>query len=313
MLIINNTINSKNIDKIKSHIFRVIHQCPMTLNITMSPMTGSLMNELMMEFFESYMYAVFGNAFLYTFVEGTVLSPKTIFNVWGELAISVAQFHSMPTPRFKELEVDRPFICWSIQELLIALSECDTSDMQPPMMSVELYRKEFAWLWSVIESLGVPMTVCHNDLCPENLILKDTTPVQLATVGKELRFLDFEFTGINYFMYDIACLFCTCCVEDVTDFGTYPSLTSQKEWVDEYFSAIRIGTNIKDFYIDLNVSPNFVMENMTPFMMMSHLFWTLWATVQHYQSDIDYDFKNFRSLTVNNILKLRNPMITSNA
>ena len=59
--------------------------------------------------------------------------------------------------------------------------------------------KEFKYIQSILDEISLPVSLCHMDLHPHNMLLDPATG--------DITFIDFEFSGYHYTYYDLAYLF----------------------------------------------------------------------------------------------------------
>lgn len=94
--------------------------------------------------------------------------------------------------------------------------------------------RERDWLLSIINKNlhRLPTAVCHNDFTCGNFMLNETKGAE------ELRFIDFEYTRLNFTYFDIANHFCEYGGLEC-DFSKFPERPIVAEFIREYLEAGR--------------------------------------------------------------------------
>ena len=183
------------------------------------------------------------------------------------------------------------------------LTEHDTQrakhELNPPLATL---KEEIDWLkTSVIggdagagddastSATSAGIGFCHNDLLASNIMMLTTfqdcqNDEKQPLVLEGLRFIDFEYGGINYYAYDIANHFNeyaggTAAEDDSTpDYGRCPSEQEQKAFLKAYadeYNASKMGQS--------NARPITAEELgalVDGFSLANHLVWGLWGVLQ---------------------------------
>lgn len=117
--------------------------------------------------------------------------------------------------------------------------------------------------------------LCHNDMLSGNLLLK----------GKSLRLIDFEYSGYNYAVADIANLLCAVS-ESVL-------ISGEPQDVKTNLAKDEIQLHLLQCYFGTSIPPT----EQTPllaviggFLMADELRWTIWNVIQENQSLIAFDY-----------------------
>ena len=119
--------------------------------------------------------------------------------------------------------------------------------------------------------------LCHNDLLSGNIMLDPTT--------NSIRLIDFEYSGINHAVADIANVFTAVCEsimlsgkpQDVAN--NFPSEQIQLHFVESYFGhEVPVGEE------------EAVLALIAGFSMLDELRWTIWGIIQANQSTVDFDY-----------------------
>jgi ethanolamine kinase len=200
-------------------------------------------------------YATFNNGCVYEYIEGIVLTAEDLPNYSKPIAIAFSIFHntnitSVPSePQFFSTLVD-----WYNQVLKYDIFEG---------FLIRDLTKEIEWLKK--KTHGFTVGFCHNDLQSRNIIWN----------GKEIRFIDFEYSCYNYIAFDLGNHFCE--YQDLhLDTTKFPSISKQLEFLRFYTKDV-----------------DFVFDQVQVGILMSNLFWGIWSIYQKHHSDIDYDFGKY--------------------
>jgi thiamine kinase-like enzyme len=119
--------------------------------------------------------------------------------------------------------------------------------------------------------------VCHNDLLSGNIMLDP--------VRNSVRLIDFEYSGINLAVADVANVFTAVC-ESIMLSGepqdverNFPPRHKQLHFLETY-----LGHAIPDSEREA------VFTVILGFAMADELRWTIWGTIQAEQSIVDFDY-----------------------
>ncbi|CAF4298063.1 unnamed protein product, partial [Adineta steineri] len=85
---------------------------------------------------------------------------------------------------------------------------------------------------------GKDLVLCHNDLLVKNIVYNDK--------NQTISFIDFEYTHLNYALFDIANHFVEYAGVENADFSIYPSYDEQKKWLKIYFQTRQLDQQIID-------------------------------------------------------------------
>lgn len=122
-----------------------------------------------------------------------------------------------------------------------------------------------------------PVVFCHNDLLLGNVIY--TKEQNFVT------FIDYEYAAFNYQAFDIANHFLEFAGIENVDYTKFPEEPLQKDWIRTYLKEFQ------NEFTETDVNRLFI--NVNKFVLLSHLFWGLWALIQAEHSYIDFDFLGF--------------------
>ena len=153
---------------------------------------------------------------------------------------------------------------------------------------------------------------CHNDLLASNIMMltEDPNPPAAENNGatrettkqhlllKGLRFIDFEYGGINYYAYDIANHFNeyaggTTHEDNYTpDYDRCPNKEQQRAFVEAYAEEYNASTN-NDASATITVEE--LAEKIDGFVLANHLVWGLWGFLTAALEECDHplDYLNY--------------------
>ena len=130
---------------------------------------------------------------------------------------------------------------------------------------------------SMVVQRLVSEVLCHNDLLSGNIMLNPA--------NRTIRLIDFEYSGINYAVADIANVFTAVC-ESIMLAGNpqnvrvnFPTRTVQLHFLECY-----LGNAIPVDEVDA------VLVVIAGFAMADELRWTIWGIIQSNQSTVDFDY-----------------------
>ena len=119
--------------------------------------------------------------------------------------------------------------------------------------------------------------LCHNDLLSGNIMLDPST--------NSIRLIDFEYSGMNYAVADIANVFTAVC-ESIM-------LSGKPQDVATNFPSKDIQLRYLERYLNRKVEASeteTVLTLILAFAMMDELRWTIWGVIQANQSTVDFDY-----------------------
>lgn len=136
--------------------------------------------------------------------------------------------------------------------------------------------------------IGRDLVLCHNDLLVKNIIYNEKT--------NEISFIDFEYTHLNYYLFDIANHFVEYAGVDNADFTIYPTRDEQKRWLKFYFQTRQM---------DETIINDDLCHLIDQFSALPHLLWGLWALVQSRLSQLDFDYIHYAKQRLDSYQRLR--------
>jgi ethanolamine kinase len=252
-------------------------------------------------------YCKFKNGIAYEFLPGQILDQKMINDarIFTKTAQTFAIFHlvglSEPMTAADLLaKLDKkPFIFSKTKQLLNLLKSDYKSNMSH--MTEAFFERIPSWaaLKHEIEQLEAHLTaytsakrslcvLSHNDLLLGNIIFNDS--------DESIKFIDLEYSDVNYQAYDVANHFNEFAGVDQPDFSLFPSGEYQRKWCRIY---------LEKFYEKLNDEKKAVLTDaiveefcveVNKFTLASHLIWAIWALVQAQSSLLKFNFVSYANL-----------------
>ncbi|KAI6235821.1 hypothetical protein M3Y95_00092100 [Aphelenchoides besseyi] len=120
--------------------------------------------------------------------------------------------------------------------------------------------------------------LCHNDLLVYNLLYDEDED--------EVHIIDYEYTAVNYQLFDIANHFCEYAGVEEVNYDLCPNDEEKMRFLETYLTC----------YLDRNPTKKELEDALVEipkFEAASHLFWTLWALAQANASSIDFDYISY--------------------
>jgi len=290
--------------------------------------------------FAPTVFGSFSNGFVYGYFEGSALTPEDLrscrFN--ERIAIKLALWHKQCISQsnskeavfwinchkwlklipnsFKNIEKNRKFLTeLSFVEFLDInghpsnlaqkdsresrnLLSCENGLLNDDSFSdirlgIERLRLELFNLRKRLSSQESPIVFCHNDLLGPNIIWEHKTDA--------LNFIDYEYGGFNYRAFDIGNHFNEWAGFEF-DYTKYPNKTQQYQffhaYLKEFYGTEPSENDLHNLYVEVN-----------KFALGSHILWGIWALVQEYYSDIDFDFLQYGIDRFKQYFKIRDEVL----
>lgn len=117
-----------------------------------------------------------------------------------------------------------------------------------------------------------PIIFCHNDLTAANMIYQNEN---------DIKFIDFEYASYNYRGFDIANLFCEH-TGNHCKWELFPTNREQRLFYEHYIKYSLIP-------IDINT----LEKEVSFYIPISFLFWSIWGLLQNKHSDVDFYFLEY--------------------
>jgi ethanolamine kinase len=219
----------------------------------------------------------FENGVIYEYASGQACSREDVRkeNIAKLIAIKLAEFHSV-----KIEKIEKPFLISIIRKFIQLINENEEQrkslEIQSIISDVDIIEARILPKLVPNAEIGKDLVLCHNDLLVKNIIYDKKTD--------QISFIDFEYTHLNYYLYDIANHFVEYAGVENADFTLYPTRDEQKSWLKFYFQTRPMNEQmINDDLCHL----------IDQFSALSHLMWGLWALVQSRLSQLDFDYIHY--------------------
>ncbi|CAF3104278.1 unnamed protein product, partial [Rotaria sp. Silwood2] len=121
--------------------------------------------------------------------------------------------------------------------------------------------------------VGKDIVLCHNDPYAPNVIFN--------AEQKSVSLIDFDYTDLNFSLFDVASHFAGYCFLDKVDISMYPTHEEQKRWLTVYFRARGM---------DESLSNDTTCRLIDQFSAVVHLMRGLWSLLQAHISTLTFDF-----------------------
>eukprot|EP00794_Sanderia_malayensis_P018159 gene18159-19971_t len=244
------------------------------------------------------LFCTFENGFCYGFYEGSPLSPTDFQNpdFYEKVAKHMARLHA--------IQIDQSYLHHHKLESnlfedirgLIRMLPAKFSDPEKQVRyetkipSSEILKQELQELEHVLSKSESPIVFSHNDALCGNFIFNQDKD--------ELYLIDYEYASPNYGAYDIANHFNEFAGVADVDYSRFPDKELQLKWFRIYLQEIEerkwnfesdlTSERLEKLYIEVN-----------KFSLASHLYWGVWAIMQAYSSEINFDFMEYAITRLN--------------
>ncbi|XP_053957819.1 choline/ethanolamine kinase [Anastrepha ludens] len=254
------------------------------------------------------LYGIFPGGRLEQYLNARALLTQELAvpKISQKIAEKLAEIHTLDIPMSKE-----PEWLWNCIERWLKtvnkiLARSDWGDKAALVNEVKSFdfRKEKAWLQSVINQGNYKVMFCHNDMQEGNILHAnsgsdksngasncsngDTKPLNsLLTcddADPDLQIIDFEYCAYNYRGFDLANHF----IEWTFDYSNpvapyfyqYKQQYPTKEQRQRFYVAYlrKINENVLG-YTPTQAELESVDDEVRVFSMFSHLFWSVWSVV----------------------------------
>jgi len=134
------------------------------------------------------------------------------------------------------------------------------------------------------------LALCHHDLQNNNIIYDSAT--------NTVSFIDFDYSQVNYALYDVVDHFGTYAGISNPDYSLYPSREEQRRFLRIYFDE----RGIKHF------DEEKTLDILKCISVLPHLSWFLWCLVQARISKIEFDYRKYAQVQLNMYFKLKSQL-----
>ncbi|CAH1173889.1 unnamed protein product [Phaedon cochleariae] len=247
-----------------------------------------------------HLYATYRNGLAYRYVPGNTLTSETVMNpsIYELVARRLALVHRV---NVNGVSCTQPIIWDKLKDFLNLVPD-SFSDNEKNMRYLKNVThkseivKEANELRPILEELNSPIVFAHNDLLLGNIIFTESKNV--------VTFIDYEYAAHNYQAFDIANHFAEFAgLNSILDYSKYPNKEFQERWLRIYLNEFN-GTkpskkDIEILYVQVN-----------KFVLLSHIFWGIWALIQAEHSYIVFDYMGYATTRFNEYFRLKNDMLS---
>ena len=228
----------------------------------------------------------FKNGLVYEFAAGRACSKQEVRDehISKLIAAKLAQFHNVPLKETNE----EPYVITLIHKFIQLIDEHQITDISQIKSDMKTIEKVILPDLVPNPQIGQDLVFCHNDLLIKNIVYDKKTDT--------VSFIDFEYTHMNYALFDIANHFVEYAGVDDADFNLYPTRDEQKRWLKTYFQT----RGMPEQTID-----DKLCHLVDQFSALAHLMWGLWSLVQSRVSLLDFDYTGYGKLRLGCYQNLR--------
>jgi len=138
---------------------------------------------------------------------------------------------------------------------------------------------EIERLKTILEEEDMPITFCHNDLIPRNIVYDPKK--------QRITFIDVEYAMLNYPAFDVANHFLEFAGVPELDYSKCPDMEFRLKWISEYLRNLRLDDCMRKLTVE---QFNHWVDLCIP---VSHMFWGLWGIHQARHSTIEFDYVEY--------------------
>ncbi|KAI3670959.1 hypothetical protein L1987_64686 [Smallanthus sonchifolius] len=230
--------------------------------------------------------AGFGPKLLGTFENGMVQSfihARTLHasdmrkpKLAAEIAKQLKSFHQVDIPGSKEPQLWNDISKFFKKASNLTFDDCKKQNMYKKISFKEV-ETEIIKLKELTGHLDAPVVFAHNDLLSGNLMFNDDE--------EKLYFIDFEYGSYSYRGFDIGNHFNEYAGLDC-DYTLYPSKAEQYHFFKHYLNPEK-PNEVSDKDLEA------LYVETTCYMLVSHLYWALWALIQEKMSPITFEYLEY--------------------
>jgi len=246
----------------------------------------------------SKLYAEFNNGISYEFIHGDILTQDRLHDpkVWSNVAKMMARMHNIDTGSKPQL--------WNTLDNFINTSPDTFQDQNKQHKFSKEYltkaelREEVSTLQNLLSSCDSPVVFCHNDVLLNNVVVQED----------KVLFIDMEYGAANYAAYDIANHFCEFVGGDPEDLDYekwYPDRNFQLDWINKYLVEFNL---LKGQPPPTQKQVESTYDTVQQFSLCAHLFWSIWAVIQAYNSNIEFQFLDYAILRLKEYKRMKNKL-----
>ncbi|KAG5243292.1 choline/ethanolamine kinase family protein [Salix suchowensis] len=219
--------------------------------------------------FGAKLLGVFQNGMVQSFINARTLIPQDMREpkLAAEIAKQLHKFHQVDIPGSKEPQLWNDIFRFYENASILHFDDIEKQKKYETILFKEVYN-EVVEIKELTDLLNAPVVFAHNDLLSGNLMLNDDEG--RFDIGNHFN----EYGG-----YDC-------------DYSLYPSKDEQYHFFRHYLQPDK-----PHEVSDKDLEAIFIEANT--YMLVSHLFWALWALIQARMSPIDFDYLGYFFLRYN--------------
>lgn len=228
--------------------------------------------------FGAKLLGVFQNGMVQSFINARTLIPQDMREpkLAAEIAKQLHKFHRVDIPGSKEPQLWNDIFKFYENASTLHFDDIEKRKKYETILFKKVYN-EVVEIKELTDLLNAPVVFAHNDLLSGNLMLNEDE--------EKLYIIDFEYGSYSYRGYDIGNHFNEYAGYDC-DYSLYPSKDEQYHFFRHYLQPDKphevSDKDLEALYIETNT-----------YMLVSHLFWALWALIQAKMSPIDFDYLGY--------------------
>lgn len=261
-------------------------------------------------------YGRFKNGICYEFLPGEILDQKMVYDeaIYTKVAKAIAGLHMTQFEGFvfeTDLQSDKEIFIfteiWKLFDLVLDDYKANMPNMTDEYLklipSKEDLQKEIQFLQNHITAYTKAnkslIMFSHNDLLLGNIIYNNS-------IATQIKFIDYEYSCVNYQAYDIANHFNEYAGVDEPNYSYFPNKEYQVKWLriylEEFIRLVNQHRATQSAETNLAFSEEKVLqfyEEVNKFTLTSHLMWAVWSLVQAQVSKLDFDFVAYAQIRFN--------------
>ncbi|CAF0907456.1 unnamed protein product [Brachionus calyciflorus] len=269
-------------------------------------------------------YTKFKNGISYEYLPGKIVDFEMVndLEIYPKIAKAFASLHLINFKGFirhSDLEPgQKTFIFPKIREILNLVHDdykAHMSHMTDDLLAKIPNKKQLLDEVNFLENYFKNLTeenesiivFSHNDLLLANIIFNEQE--------NNVKFIDYEYAGINYQAYDIANHFNEYAGVENPDYSKFPQREYQLKWLriylDEFYSKVnKFYTRQSDETVLVDDKfLNQFCDEVNKFTLVSHLMWAIWSLVQAQSSDLEFNFVEYSHIRFNEYFKGRTNLL----
>ncbi|KAK1418502.1 hypothetical protein QVD17_27647 [Tagetes erecta] len=220
----------------------------------------------------------FENGMVQSFIHARTLDASDMREpkLAAEIAKQLKSFHQVDVPGSKEPQLWNDISKFFKKASHLTFDDCKKQNKYKEISFKEV-ETEIIKLKELAGHLNAPVVFAHNDLLSGNLMLNDDE--------EKLYFIDFEYGSYSYRGFDIGNHFNEYAGLDC-DYTLYPSKNEQYHFFRHYLNPEK-PNEVSDKDLEA------LYVESTCYMLVSHLYWALWALIQAKMSPNEFDYLEY--------------------